>query len=117
MAWEVDFHPAFAMEHESLPRYVQVALGRRILNLRQQGPALGRPYADTLRASRHSNMKELRLRTPVGAWRVAFAFDPHRQAILLVAGNKEGETERRFYTQFIREADARFDDHLARLGE
>ena len=105
------------MEHESLPRYVQVALGRRILALREQGPALGRPYADTLRASRHPNMKELRLKTAVGAWRVAFAFDPERQAILLVAGNKEREKERRFYTRFISEADARFDGHLARLGE
>ena len=115
MAWEVLFHPAFAADHASLPRFVQVALGRRILVLYQQGPSLGRPQADTLRASRHANMKELRLNTPIGVWRVAFIFDPNRQAILLLAGNKEGVNERRFYRQFIEEADDRFDDHLATL--
>lgn len=115
MTWEVVYHPAFAAEQESLPRFVRVALGRRIIVLRQQGPSLGRPQADTLRASRHANMKELRLNTHIGVWRVAFIFDPNRQAILLLAGNKEGENEGRFYRQFIREADARFNDHLNRL--
>ena len=115
MAWEVIYHPLFALEHESLPRYVQVALGKRVEVLHQQGPSMGRPRADTLRASRYANMKELRLKTRIGVWRVAFIFDPNRQAILLLAGNKEGENERRFYSDFIREADDRFDDHLDRL--
>ena len=115
MNWEVLFHPAFAAELPSLPQFVQDALEPRINSLRQYGPSLGRPYADTLRESRHSNMKELRLSTRRGVWRVAFAFDVHRQAIVLVAGDKEGEKSRSFYSQFIREADDRFDDHLAGL--
>ena len=48
-------------------------------------------------------------------WRVAFAFDPTRKGILLVAGGKSGISEKRFYRQLIKKADARFDDHLARL--
>jgi hypothetical protein len=60
-------------------------------------------------------MKELRLTLPDGEWRVAFAFDPHRSAILLVAGNKSGTNERRFYRQLIRTADRRFDAHLHAL--
>jgi hypothetical protein len=62
-------------------------------------------------------MKELRFNADDGVWRAAFAFDPERQAILLVAGDKSGSNERRFYRQLIQKADERFDDHLARLQE
>lgn len=70
---------------------------------------------DTLSGSRHANMKELRFRAAGGEWRVAFAFDTRRKAILLVAGDKSGITQKRFYRELIRKADARFDAHLARL--
>jgi hypothetical protein len=69
----------------------------------------------TLKASRHANMKELRFSAADGEWRVAFAFDPRRRAILLVAGDKSGGSEMRFYRELIRRADDRFDAHLARL--
>lgn len=59
-------------------------------------------------------MKELRFDAADGAWRVAFAFDPRRQAILLVAGDKSGGSEKRFYRSLIATADERFDEHLAR---
>lgn len=62
-------------------------------------------------------MKELRFRADNGVWRVAFAFDPKRQAILLVAGDKSGGSERRFYRQLIRKADERFDDHLDQIKD
>ena len=52
---------------------------------------------------------------PTDAWRVAFAFDPNRKAILLVAGDKSGVGEKRFYHQMIDKADARFDAHLAKI--
>jgi hypothetical protein len=62
-------------------------------------------------------MKELRFSAAGGEWRVALAFDPRRRAILLLAGDKSGVGERRFYRELIRKADARFDAHLARLRE
>jgi hypothetical protein len=71
--------------------------------------------ADTLNDSRHANMKELRFSAAGGEWRVAFAFDPKRKAILLVAGDKSGGGLKRFYHEVIRKADERFDAHLARL--
>ncbi len=80
------------------------------------GPQLGRPRVDTLKGSRYPNMKELRFEAASGVWRVAFAFDPNRQAILLVAGDKSGASEKRFYKQLIARADARFTAHLARLS-
>jgi len=60
-------------------------------------------------------MKELRFDAADGVWRVAFAFDPKRHAILLLAGDKSGVSERRFYKQLIAKADRRFDAHLAWL--
>ena len=85
--------------------------------LQDFGPTLGRPQVDTLNGSRHANMKEFRFNADNGVWRVAFAFDPNRQAILLVAGDKSGVSERRFYRELIRKADERFDRHLDRLRE
>jgi hypothetical protein len=60
-------------------------------------------------------MKELPFSVANGEWRVAFAFDPRRRAILLVAGDKSGGSAKRFYRELIRKADERFDVHLARL--
>lgn len=61
-------------------------------------------------------MKELRFSATDGEWRVAFAFDPRRKAILLVAGDKSGGSERMFYKRLISTADKRFDAHLRRIG-
>lgn len=60
-------------------------------------------------------MKELRFSASDGEWRVAFAFDTRRRAILLVAGDKSGGGERRFYRELIRKADDRFEAHLVRI--
>jgi hypothetical protein len=83
--------------------------------LAERGPLLGRPLVDTVNGSRHSNMKELR---PGSAGRTElralFAFDPQRKAIVLVAGDKQGQW-RRWYTDNIPVADDRFDAHLQKL--
>jgi hypothetical protein len=79
------------------------------------GPALGRPHADTLKGSKHANMKEIRADTAQQVLRVAFAFDPDRAAILLVAGDKSGVSQTRFYRRLIAKADELFDAHLAKL--
>jgi hypothetical protein len=87
--------------------------------LAEFGPALGRPWVDTLKASAFPNMKEMRFEVQGGVWRVAFAFDPARRAVLLVAANKiglRGRAEQRFYQVLIATADARYSAHLARLG-
>jgi hypothetical protein len=83
--------------------------------LKLLGPALGRPHADTLNGSKHANMKELRADTAKHVFRIAFAFDPNRSAILLVAGDKSGVNQQRFYKGFIGQADAIFDEHLKTL--
>ena len=115
MKWEVEFHEAFDPEFDALPEEVQDELRAHALLLEQFGPQLGRPRVDTLKGSSHANMKELRFDAGNGVWRVAFAFDPSRRAVLLVAGDKSGGSEKRFYRQLIAKADERFGDHLARV--
>ncbi len=113
MGWSVGFHDEFASEVSELPSAVRIELLARARLLESFGPSLGRPHVDTLAGSRHANMKELRFTAAGGVWRVAFAFDPVRRAVLLVAGNKAGTSEKRFYRILIAKADARFDGHLA----
>ena len=113
--WEVALHGDFEREFDALPEAVQDELLAHARLLQQFGPQLGRPRADTLKGSQHSNMKELRFAAD-GVWRVAFAFDPNRKAILLACGDKSGGSEKRFYRQLIEKADARFDAHLAEVG-
>lgn len=115
MKWQVLFHEEFEPEFDRLALAVQDELLAHAMLLGEFGPTLGRPRADTLKGSAHANMKELRFDADGGVWRVAFAFDPARNAILLVAGDKSGGSERRFYRALIAKADARFDRHLARL--
>ena len=115
MMWAVLLHDAFDAELNDLPEAVQDEVLALMGLLKQFGPALGRPRVDTLKGSRHANMKELRFDAADGVWRVAFAFDPKRQAILLVGGDKSGGSEKRFYRQLIKKADARFDEHVKRI--
>lgn len=107
------FHDAFDAEFSAFPCDVQDALLAKVGLLEAFGPQLGRPSVDTLKASKHANMKELRFDAADGVWRVAFAFDTHRQAVILVAGDKSDGSEKRFYRSLIATADKRFDDHLA----
>ncbi len=115
MQWQVVFHQAFEAEYAKLALEVQDAFVTAARLLQLQGPLLGRPYADTLEGSAFANMKELRFTATDGVWRVAFAFDPTRKAIILVAGDKAGVAQKRFYKTLITKADARFSEHLEML--
>lgn len=115
MAWSVELHTAFKLDFDRLHEEVQDEIVALMGLLEAFGPTLSRPHVDTLKGSRHANLKELRFKAGDGVWRVAFAFDLQRRAILLVAGDKSGGSENRFYRNLIAKADARFDEHLTRL--
>ena len=115
MAWTVLIDEEFAAELAEFDGQVRRELRAMSILLGEFGPHLGRPRADTLKGSRHANMKELRFEAADGVWRVAFAFDPARAAVLLVAGDKSGVPEKRFYKKLIDIADRRFDAHLSTL--
>ena len=117
MTWVVEIVDEFEPEFFGLPQDVRRTILAQSRLLRQFGPQLGRPRVDTLNGSRHANMKEMRFSAADGEWRLAFAFDPARRTVLLVAGDKSGGSSRRFYRALIRKADERFDRHLARLAK
>lgn len=116
MKWIVRFSPEFAEEFTALATAVQIELLAQAKVVERFGPQTGRPRVDTLKGSKHANMKELRFDADGGVWRVAFAFDPIREALLLIAGDKSGSSESRFYRALIAKADRRFDSHLSALG-
>ncbi len=116
-SWIVELNEEFLPEFEDLPEPVQDELLVCAELLAERGPELGRPHAATLKGSRYRNMKELRFKAANGVWRVAYAFDPERSAILLVAGNKSGVDQQRFYRGLIAKADRRFGAHQERLKE
>jgi hypothetical protein len=115
VAWAVEIGDEFEPEFDQLHEEVQTEILALSRLLEKFGPQLGRPCVDTLKGSRHANMKELRFSAAHGEWRVAFAFDPRRKGILLIAGDKSGRSEKRFYRELIRKADDRFDAHRIRL--
>ena len=115
MVWEVVYHDAFLPEMEAMAEEVQDGLLALAELLQALGPSLSRPHADTLAGSKYANMKELRFRADDGVWRAAFAFDPKRRAIILVAADKSGVAQPRFYKTLIAKADARFAEHLETL--
>lgn len=111
MAWKIHFHAEVegwlvALDERAYERCM-LAIGQ----LGLAGPGLGRPLVDTVEGSRHRNMKELR----TGSVRVLFAFDPKRQVVLLVAGDKAGFWSR-WYRTAVPLADQRYDDWLVELA-
>ncbi|OSQ36987.1 type II toxin-antitoxin system RelE/ParE family toxin [Thalassospira mesophila] len=114
--WTVVFCDEFDDEFSNnFDQNLQNTILAKARALEKGGPTIGRPYVDTLNDSRHPNMKELRFDHADGTWRLAFVFDPDRNAVVLVAGDKSGVSQKRFYKQLIRKADQRYDNHLASL--
>ena len=114
--WEVFLHDTFVKELEELDESLQDELFAHAKLLANYGPHLGWPTVDTLKGSSHFNMKEMRFNWRQEIWRVAFAFDPRRQAILLVGGNKCGVNQSRFYKRLIEVAEHRYQEHLQNLN-
>ena len=110
-------HDEFDAEFDGLGEDVQDGLLEATKAVQAAGPKAGRPHVDTLDGSKHANMKELRFTAHGGreVWRAAFAFDPERSAIVLVAGEKQGRNQDLFYKRLIKIADARFDSHLRQI--
>ena len=84
--YEVVFHPDYVPEFRELNLAVKEALGEVFDLLRDEGPALGRPNVDTLKNSRHANMKEIRVDAADGSWRIALPSIPNGEPLLFAAG-------------------------------
>ncbi len=108
--WEVEFTDRFETWWNSMSVDEQLHLAASVELLEEYGPGLGRPAVDTIASSRHANMKELR----AGTTRTLFAFDPLRNAILLLGGDKSGKWND-WYKTAVPDADDLYDAHLETL--
>jgi len=113
MEWEIEFTDEFGEWWDALTEEEQDAVAIKVGLLRQLGPALRRPHSGSISSSRHSSMKELIIQQAGRPYRVLYAFDPRRAAILLMGGDKTGDE--RWYEKFVPLADRLFDEHLAAL--
>ena len=113
MEWVVLLDPEFEEWLLNQTEDVQNAIAAHAQLLRRFGPSLGRPKVDTLKHSSMPNLKELRVQHLGKPWRILFVFDPRRQAILLVGGNKQ--SDKRWYQKNILIAEKRYQRYLEEL--
>lgn len=112
--WEIETTDTFDEWLDALDDDDRENVIAALVVLREEGPLLSRPYADTVNGSVYANMKELRVQSRGRPMRAFFAFDPNRTAILLCAGGKAGN-EKRFYKEMIPVADKEFSSHLEKF--
>ncbi len=112
MPWDIEYTDEFFAWWDGLDWQQETAVAVAVEYLAERGPALGRPFVETISGSRHPNMKELRPKG--GNLRVLFAFDPRRMAVLLIGGDKTGEWSA-WYRRAIPIADELYDQHLETL--
>lgn len=113
MEWEVEFTDEFEAWWDGLTEDEQEDIAAKVILLQRFGPSLRRPHVGAILSSKHPNMKELVIQHQGRPYRVLFAFDPRRCAVLLIGGDKTGD--RNWYRMFVPVADDLYDQHLATL--
>jgi len=99
----------------SLNQAEQVDVFASIGLLEQLGFNLGHPHSSKINGSKHSHMRELRIQHKGYPYRILYAFDPRRMAILLIGGNKT--SDKRWYKKFIKQADKLYNNHITSLED
>ncbi len=113
MAWEVEFSVEFGDWWDGLTSAEQKSVDFTVRLLQELGPTLRMPHSSGVEMSRHAHMRELRIQHEGRPYRVLYAFDPRRAAMLLIGGDKTGKN--RWYEEFVFRADAIYDRHLRDL--
>jgi hypothetical protein len=113
MKWDVEYTDEFEEWWESLSESEQEDISASVQLLEERGPNLGFPHSSGISGSKHSHMRELRTQHGGKPYRTLYAFDPRRNAILLIGGNKTGDN--RWYETHILIADRVYDEHLQQL--
>jgi hypothetical protein len=113
MEWIVEYTDEFGAWWGRLMAEEQEDINAVVILLQRLGPALRFPYTSSIGSSRHSHMRELRIQHAGRPYRVLYAFDPRRTAILLIGGDKTGND--RWYDTYVPVADRLYDEHLEQL--
>lgn len=115
MRYEVEFTDEFSDWWDGLEEGEQQSVRAVVEKLTQFGPFLEFPHSSDIRGSRHGRLRELRVQHRGRPFRVLYAFDPRRIAILLIGGEKTGV--RRWYDRFVPLADDLYDQHLREIED
>src|SRR5512146_1819246 len=115
MAYEVEVSDEFKAWYEPLSEPEQNSVERVVLMLMEAGPALGFPYSSGVGKSKFGHIRELRIQHEGRPYRVLYAFDPSRSALLLIGGDKTGDD--RWYEKMVPKADAIYEEHLKVITE
>jgi hypothetical protein len=113
MAWEIECTDEFERWWDGLTVFEQESVAASVRLLEDRGPALGFPHSSAINGSKHGHMRELRTQHGGRPLRTLYAFDPRRNAILLIGGDKTGDG--RWYETNIPIADRLYDEHLEQL--
>ena len=113
MSLEVEYSDEFGAWWEGLTEGEQESVAASVGLLERKGPSLPFPYSSGIERSRHGHMRELRVQHAGDPYRVLYAFNPRRKALLLVGGNKGGDD--RWYEKAVPLADRIYDQHLREL--
>lgn len=113
MTWEIEYSNEFGGWWAGLSEDEQVSIAASVQLLEERGPNLGFPHSSGINGSKHSHMRELRTQHAGRPFRTLYAFDPRRNAILLLGGDKTGDD--RWYELNVPVADRLYDEHLAEL--
>jgi hypothetical protein len=113
MNWNVEYTDEFGLWWNGLDEGEQIDVDACVRLLEAKGPNLSFPYSSGVKGSKHSHMRELRIQHAGEPYRVLYAFDPLRNAILLMGGNKTGN--KRWYDEFVPRAERLYDTHLEEL--
>lgn len=113
MTWDVEHTDEFGNWWEDLTEDEQVSIAAVVGLLEKEGPKLPHPYSSGITTSKHGHMRELRIQHQGRPYRVLYAFDPRRVAIMLIGGDKTGNN--RWYEEQVPIADKLYDIHLVEL--
>jgi len=115
VAYDVEFTDEFREWYEvDLSFAEQKSVARVVVMLEDAGPSLPSPYSSGIKGSKFSHMRELRIQHEGRPYRVLYAFDPRRSALLLLGGDKTGDS--RWYEKMIMKADALYERHLRNIA-
>jgi hypothetical protein len=113
MKWEVEYTDEFGQWWSGLSEQEQISVAASVQLLEERGPSLGFPHSSGIHGSKHGHMRELRTQHLGRPFRTLYAFDPLRNAILLIGGDKTGDG--RWYDVNVPLADRLYDEHLEQL--
>jgi len=110
MSWDIEYTDELGLWWNLLTEEEQISVDAIVILLETNGTNLRFPHSSGINESRHSHMRELRIQHEGRPYRILYAFDPRRTAILLIGGDKTGND--RWYDEFIPVADDLYDQHL-----